>query len=63
MMLVGAMVVSNNLNKPTVAALHGSDVMGVVASGTLLGGGFLGLVGRLNFSSSRNDQSRPPRIE
>ena len=63
MMLVGAMVLSNNLDKPRVAALHGSDVLGVVASGMLLGVGFVGLMGRLNFASSRKDQSRPPGNE
>ena len=63
MMLAGAMVLSNNLDKPPVAALHGSDVLGLVASGMLLGVGFFGLMGRLNFASSRKDQSNPPRNE
>jgi hypothetical protein len=63
MMLVGAMVLSNNLDKPRLAALHGVDVLGLVASGGLLGIGFFGLMGRLNFASSRKDQSGPPRNE
>ena len=61
--LLGAMVLLNNLGKPRVAALHGSDVLGLVASGMLLGVGFFGLMGRLNFASSRKDQSNPPRNE
>jgi hypothetical protein len=58
--LLGAMVLLNNLGKPRVEALHGSDVWGLVASGVCLGIGFVGLMGRL---SSRKDQSRPPRNE
>ena len=61
--LIGAMVLLNNLGKPRVEALHGSDVLGLVASGGLLGIGFVGLMGRLNFASSEKDQSRPPRKE
>ena len=61
--LLGAMVLLNNVGKPRVEGLHGSDVMGLVASGMLLGIGFVGLMGRLNFASSRKDQSRPPRKE
>jgi hypothetical protein len=41
------MVLLNNLGKPRVEALHGSDVLGLVASGGLLGIGFIGLMGRL----------------
>src|ERR1039457_113321 len=63
LMLLGAMVLLNNLGKPRVEALHGSDVWGLVASGMLLGIGFVGLMGRLSFASSRKDQSRPPRNE
>ena len=61
--LLGAMVLLNNLGKPRVEALHGSDVWGLVASGMLLGIGFVGLMGRLSFANSRKDQSRPPRNE
>jgi hypothetical protein len=64
--LLGAMVLLNNLGKPRVEALHGSDVVGLVASGICLGIGFVGLMGRLklwSFGSSRQDQSRPPRNE
>ena len=45
--LLGALVLLNNLGKPRVEALHGSDVGGLVASGFLLGIGFVGLMGRL----------------
>jgi hypothetical protein len=61
--LMGVMKLLNDLGKPRVEALHGSDVLGLVASGMLLGVGFVGLMGRLNFASSRKDQSRPPRNE
>ena len=55
--LIGALVLLNNLGKPRVEALHGPDVLGLVASGMLLGIGFFGLMGRLNFASSTKDQS------
>ena len=54
--LLGAMVLLNNLGKPRVEALHGSDVWGLVASGICLGIGFIGLMGRLklwSFGTSR----------
>jgi hypothetical protein len=61
--LLGAMVLLNDLDKPRVEALHGSDVLRLVASGMGLGIGFVGLMGMLSFPSSRKDQSRPPRNE
>ena len=61
--LLGAFVLLNSLDKPRIAALHVPDVLGLVASGGLLGIGSMGLMGRLNFASSRKDQSRPPRNE
>ena len=63
--LLGAIKLLNDLGKPRVEALHGVDVLGLVASGGLLGIGFVGLMGRLNFasSSSQKDQSKPPRNE
>jgi hypothetical protein len=57
LMLIGAMALLNNLGKPRVEALHGSDVLGLVAAGMLLGIGFVGLMGRLDFASSTKDQS------
>ena len=61
--LMGVMKLLNDLGKPRVEALHGSDVLGLVASGMLLGVGFVGLMGMLSFPNSRKDQSRPPRNE
>ena len=63
LMLLGVMKLLNDLGKPRVEALHGVDVLGLVASGMLLGVGFFGLMGRLNFASSQKDQSKPPRNE
>ncbi len=51
LVLLGAMVLLNNLGKPRVEALHGSDVGGLVASGICLGIGFVGLMGRLKLWS------------
>lgn len=61
--LLGAIKLLNDLGKPRVEALHGVDVLGLVASGMLFGVGFVGLMGRLNFDSSQKDQSKPPRNE
>lgn len=47
--LLGAMVLLNNLGKPRIGALHGSDVWGLVAAGMCLGIGFVGLMGMLKF--------------
>jgi len=58
--LLGAIKLLNDLGKPRVEALHGIDVLGLVTSGGLLGIGFIGLMGRLNFEK---DQSKPPRNE
>jgi hypothetical protein len=57
LMVIGAMVLLNNLNKPRVEALHGSDVIGLVAAGMLLGIGFIGLMGRLDFARSRKTKA------
>ena len=63
--LLGVMKLLNDLGKPRVEALHGVDVLGLVTAGALLGIGFIGLMGRLNFdfASSQKDQSKPPRNE
>ena len=63
MALLGAFKLLNELDKPRVEALHKIDVLGLVVSGMLLGIGFVGLMGRLNFASSQKDQSKPPRNE
>jgi hypothetical protein len=49
--LWGGMVLLINLNKPRVAALHGSDVMGLVASGISFGVAIVGLLGRLRLGN------------
>jgi hypothetical protein len=61
--LLGAIKLQNDLGQPRVAALHGVDVLGLVASGMLFGVGFVGLTGKLNFDSFQKDQSKPPRNE
>ena len=61
--LLGVMKLLNDLGKPRVEALHFVDVLGLVTAGALLGIGFIGLMGRLNFASSQKDQSKPPRNE
>jgi hypothetical protein len=42
-------VLLNSLDRPGVEALHGSDVIRLVASGMGLGIGFVGLMGMLKF--------------
>jgi hypothetical protein len=61
--VLGTIKLLNDLGKPRVEALHFVDVLGLVTAGALLGIGFIGLMGRLNFASSRKDQSKPPRNE
>ena len=61
--LLGAIRLLTVLGEPRVEALHRIDVLGLVTSGALLGIGFVGLMGRLNFASSQKDQSKPPRNE
>ena len=53
--LTGVLVLLNNLGKPRVEVLHVPDVLGLVAAGVLLGIGFVGLMGRLDFASSTKD--------
>jgi len=51
--LVGLMVLSSNLSKPRVETLHGSDIVGLVASGMCFGVALVGLFGRFKV---RNQQ-------
>jgi hypothetical protein len=51
LVLVGAMVLLNNLGKPRLEGLHGADVLGLVASGICFGIGFVGLMGKLKFGN------------
>ena len=53
--LMGATFLLMILGNPRVEALHGVDVLGLVTSGALLGIGFVGLMGRLNFARSQKD--------
>ena len=55
--LVGILPLLNSLDQPRVAALHGSEVLRLVAAGMLFGVGFAGLMGRLDLPSSKKDQS------
>jgi hypothetical protein len=57
LMLVGVLVLLNNLGKPRIETLHVPDVLGLVAAGMLLGIGFVGLMGRLDFASSTKNHS------
>jgi hypothetical protein len=61
--LLGVMKLLNDLGKPRVEALHGVDVLGLVAAGGLLEVGFVGLMGGFNFASSQKDRSKPPPNE
>ena len=54
--LMGAMVLLNNLSKPRIEALHGSDVLGLVASGMCFGVGFIGLIGMLSLKETSKDE-------
>jgi hypothetical protein len=58
--LLGSMVLLSGLDQPRVTALHVPDLLRLVAAGAGLGIGLVGLIGRLNMSSSANsakDQS------
>ena len=60
--LMGVLLLLNNLGKPRVEALHVPDVLGLVASGFLLGIGFASLMAWLRpgiFASSTTDQPAP----
>jgi hypothetical protein len=49
--LFGLMVLFSNLSKPRIAALHGSDILGLIACGMCFGVAFVGLIGRLKVRS------------
>jgi hypothetical protein len=55
--LMGVLPLLNNLGKPRVEALHGAEVLGLVAAGMLFGIGFVGLMGRLDLARSTKGQS------
>ena len=60
--LMGATFLLMVLTNPRVEPLRVPDVLKLVASGMFLVG-LAGLMGMLNVSNSRKDQSRPPRNE
>jgi hypothetical protein len=45
--LLGVMVLLSNLSKPRIAALHGADILSLIACGVCFGIAFVGLIGRL----------------
>jgi hypothetical protein len=45
--LLGVLALFSSLNKPGVAALRGSEVLGLIGSGMCFGVGFVGLIGKL----------------
>jgi len=45
--LLGVLALFSSLNKPGVAALRGSEVLGLIGSGGCFGVGFAGLIGKL----------------
>ena len=45
--LLGVLALFSSLNKPGVAALRGSEVLGLIGSGMCFGTGFVGLIGKL----------------
>ena len=46
-LLFGLMSLFSSLSKPRVQALHGSDILGLMASGACLAVALVGLLGRL----------------
>jgi hypothetical protein len=49
--LLGLLVLLNSLGKPRVEALHGADILGLIASGMCCGVAFVGLMGWLKVQS------------
>jgi hypothetical protein len=47
-LIFGLMSLFSSLSKPRVQALHGSDILGLMASGACLAVALVGLFGRLN---------------
>lgn len=51
LVLMGAMILLNNLGKPRVEALHGSDIVGII------------LLGRREVSHARSERSANDHLE
>jgi hypothetical protein len=47
LLLFGLMPLFSSLSKPRIEALHGSDILGLVACGMCFGVALVGLLGRL----------------
>jgi hypothetical protein len=56
--LWGSLALWNNLsNKPRVAALHGSDIVGLIGCGMCFGVGLVGLIGGLRVGPIKRGES------
>ena len=51
-LLFGFMALMGSLSKPRVEALHGSDIVGLMAAGACFGIGFTALFGRLRMPNN-----------
>lgn len=51
LLLPGLLSLFSSLSKPRVAALHGADILGLIACGFCFGIAFAGLIGRLKVGS------------
>jgi hypothetical protein len=49
LVLFGGMMLLNDLTKPRIGGLHGSDIMNLTGCGACLGVGMVGLLGRLKW--------------
>ena len=46
--MLGLLALFSNLSKPRIAALHGSDIVGLIGCGMCFGVALVGLLGRLS---------------
>jgi hypothetical protein len=53
LVLWGSLVLFNNLSKPRIAALHGSDILRLIGCGMLLGVGLVRLMDGLRKGRSK----------
>jgi hypothetical protein len=47
LLIFGLMSLVSSLSKPRIGALHGADILGLIASGACFGIALVGLLGRL----------------
>jgi hypothetical protein len=57
LVLWGSPVLLNNLGRPRVAALHGSDILGLIGCGMLFGVGLSWLIAGLWIGRSKQDDA------